>query len=203
MPRWLQWTFAAFVAALLVGGPMAYARHRHTQLRNFHVVREGVLYRSAQLSLDGLQRVIYDYRIKTVVTLRFAYRDDDLPPDLEEQEYCLKEGYNHFRLPVRPWSAPDGSVPNQSSVAKFLEIMDNPENYPVLIHCFAGKHRTGAICAIYRMEHDHWSNEQAMQEVKLIGYDNLMEEADVLGYLSNYRPAWRDADCPAAPRGAK
>jgi protein tyrosine/serine phosphatase len=200
MPRWLHWIFAALVAALLVGGPMAYARYRHTQLRNFHVVREGVLYRSAQLSLDGLQRVLNDYAIKTVVTLRFAYRDGDLPPDLEEQEFCLGEGYNHFRLPVKQWSGPDGTVPNATNVAKFLEIMNDPKNFPVLVHCFAGKHRTGALCAVFRMEYDHWSNEEAMQELKMFGYDNLMEEADVLGYLANYRPSWRPA---SAVEGAK
>ncbi|HYV34208.1 MAG TPA: hypothetical protein VE988_00805, partial [Gemmataceae bacterium] len=64
MPRWLQYAFAVCIAALIIGGPLAYARNRHHTARNFHVVREGVLYRSGQMSLDGLKRIVRDYRIK-------------------------------------------------------------------------------------------------------------------------------------------
>ena len=61
--------------------------------------------------------------------------------------------------------------------------MSDPANYPVLVHCFAGIHRTGAYCAIYRMEFDHWTNDRAIDELKAHGYYNLPEEKDILGYL--------------------
>ena len=69
--------------------------------------------------------------------------------------------------------------------------MDNPENFPVLIHCFAGIHRTGAFCAIYRMEYEHWTNERAIVEVKANGYNTLEDDWDILTYLERYRPRWR------------
>jgi len=190
MPRWLQYAFAVCIAALIIGGPLAYARNRHHTARNFHVVREGVLYRSGQMSLDGLKRIVRDYRIKTVVTLRCAQKTADLPPDHHEEKYCLAMELHHFRLPQLGWDAPDGSVPNEVSVIKFREIMSNPANYPVLVHCLAGKHRTGAMCAVFRMEFDHWSNEQAIDELKLYGYDNVEEHLDLLGYLERYQPTW-------------
>src|SRR5439155_22624086 len=119
---------------------------------------EGVLYRSGQLSLSGLQRVLYDYRIKTVVTLRYCKQPGDPPPDLTEEEYCIKEEINYFRLPQLIWEGADGSCPNEVNVIAFREIVNDPANYPVLVHCLAGKHRTGAFCAVYRMEHDGWTN---------------------------------------------
>jgi protein tyrosine/serine phosphatase len=79
-------------------------------------------------------------------------------------------------------------------VRKFREIMADPDNFPVLIHCFAGIHRSGAYCAIYRMEHDHWTNAQAIAELKAHGYDNLDDEWDILGYLEQYCPTWRQPD---------
>jgi protein tyrosine/serine phosphatase len=91
-------------------------------------------------------------------------------------------------LPHRPWLAADGSVPNEVNVVKFLEIMKDPANYPVLVHCLAGKHRTGAMCAVYRMEYDHWSNQKAIDELELFGFENLYESLDVLGYLQRYQP---------------
>ena len=84
MPRALRLLFATAIAALLVGGPVGYAWYRQAQIRNLYVVTEGVLYRSGQLSLSGLKRVLQDYRIKTVITLRDAADPGEGPPDLDE-----------------------------------------------------------------------------------------------------------------------
>jgi tyrosine-protein phosphatase SIW14 len=191
MPRWLQYTFACFIGLLLFGVPCVYARYCYRTWRNFHVVSDGILYRSGQLTLDGLAQVVHDFRIKTVVTLRDAHIVGDDPPDLDEEEWCRKEELNHFRLAPQPWVAADGSVPNLVNVVKFREIMSNPANYPVLVHCLAGKHRTGAMCAVFRMEHDHWTNQQAIDELEVYGYDNVQEHLDLLGFLTAYRPRWK------------
>jgi tyrosine-protein phosphatase SIW14 len=187
MPRLLQYLWAGFIIVLLVGVPCAYARYRYYNLRNFHVVRDGVLYRSGQLTVDGLARVVHDYRIRTVITLRDAHNLGDEPPDLDEEEWCRKEELNYFRLAQQPWQGPDGSVPNQVNVDKFLEVMSNPANYPVLVHCFAGKHRTGAMCAVFRIEHDRWTHQQAIDELEQYGFENLPDTLDLLGYLQHYQ----------------
>lgn len=188
MPRWLPFAFAGLIITLLVAVPAGYARYRHNSLRNMHVVREGVLYRSGQLSVAGLKRFVHDHRIKTVITLRDAQRPGDPPPDLAEEEFCKAEEMYYFRMPQKPWEAADGSVPNEPSVVKFREIMSNPAHHPVLIHCLAGKHRTGSLCAVFRMEFDGWSNEDAINELALYGYDNIGEHLDLLGYLERYQP---------------
>jgi hypothetical protein len=81
-------------------------------------------------------------------------------------------------------------VPVEEGVRKFRAVLNDERNYPVLVHCFAGIHRTGAYCAIYRMEYEHWDNVQALAEMKACGYTNLDEELDILGYLEQYRPSW-------------
>jgi hypothetical protein len=92
MPRRLQHSFAFALTILILGGPLLYARLRHHDIRNFHVVREGVLYRSGQLSAGGLRRIVRDYRIKTVITLRDAQSPGDVPPDSAEEAYCRQHG---------------------------------------------------------------------------------------------------------------
>lgn len=191
MARISQFLIGTCIALGMVGVPVVFGYYRHAQVRNFHVVCEGVLYRSGQLSLSGLKRVQHDHGIKTVVTLRDAYYPGQLPPDLAEQAYCEAEELNYFRITPRPWWAADGSVPAEKGVRQFLQVMDDPANYPVLVHCFAGSHRTGAYCAIYRMEYEHWSNADALAEMKAYGYCNLDDELDILGYLEQYRPRWR------------
>jgi len=38
------------------------------------------------------------------------------------------------------------------------------------------------------MECHGWSNEEAMEELKALGYENLDNEDDVHGYLERYQP---------------
>ncbi len=185
--RLMRITFVLAITAILVAGPYAYVMYRKSQCRNFRVVHEGVLYRSGQMSLPALKRAIFEYGIKTVITLRYADSPDHLPPDSAEEKFCKEDGINHFRIPYRPWWASDGTVPADKGVQTFLNVMKDSSNYPVLIHCFAGIHRTGSYCAVFRMEFDQWSNSEAVQEMRNLGYTD--EHLDVLSYLENYRRA--------------
>jgi tyrosine-protein phosphatase SIW14 len=184
----------ATVVALIVG-PVIYAFHEEKQTLNFRVVREGVLYRSAQMTLPGLKRAVHDYGIRTVVSLR----DEDRPDDLAEEAYCRKEEINFYRLPPRHWDTTDGPAEVEGNVARFRDIISDADNYPILVHCFAGIHRTGAYVAIYHMERDRWSNEEAIADLKASGYKTLPYDLDLLGYLEQYRPTWKQsAEPPAA-----
>jgi tyrosine-protein phosphatase SIW14 len=196
MPRSLAYLFGTCIAGLIVVGPLVYSNYRHHALRHFHVVEEGILYRSGQLTLDGLKRLIHDRGIKTVITLRDAAQPGQPPPDLDEEQYCRSQELNYVRISPQPWWASDGSVPAAKGVKQFVEVMRDPANYPVLVHCFAGIHRTGAFCAVYRMEFHRWDNAPAIAEVVANGYTNLNDEMDLLSFLENYRPAWRAEDKP-------
>src|SRR5262249_4111012 len=162
--------------ALVLGVPLGFGFYHHSQYRNLRLVEEGVLYRSGQLRLRALKELVRDRGIRTVVTLRDSESPADPPPDFAEQRYCDAQETNYSRSAPRNWWSPDGSVPAAAGVRQFLAVMDDPANYPVLIHCYAGVHRTGAFCAVYRMEYDHWSNAQAIAELRACGYRDLGDE---------------------------
>jgi len=174
------------VVGIIVGVPVAWLNYRTGHFRNFRTVKEGVLYRSGQMSVAGLKRAIYEHGIRTVVTLRDADKPGEPAPDLAEEEFCRKEELYHYRITPRAWQAADGSAPARIGVAKFCDIMRDPRHYPVLLHCFAGVHRTGAYVAVYRMEFESWTNNQALAELRRLGYDNLDSEDDVRGFLQQY-----------------
>ena len=173
------------VVALIVS-PIILAVRQQAQMRNFRVVRPGVLYRSGQMTKRGLQRIINDYGIKTVVSLR----DGQSAQDRAEEEFCHSEEMNYVRILPSRWGDDGGSVPVEAGVQRFRAIMSDPNNYPVLVHCFAGIHRAGSYSAIYRMEFERWSNAQAIAEMKTCGYTNLDDELDILGFMEQYRPTW-------------
>ncbi len=199
MPRACRFLFCVVILGVLVGGPVGYGLYRQKQLRSFRVVRDGVLYRSGQLTRAGLKQLIHDYGIKTVITLRDAVAEGERPPDWFEESYCRAQEIRYVRIRPERWWASDDSVPAARGVARFLAIMDNRANYPVLVHCFAGIHRTGAYCAVYRMEYEHWSNPEAIAEMKQCGYRNIDDEYDLLGYLEAYQPRWQRQIAGAAP----
>ena len=185
MPRYLTGTLTALILGMLVGGPYVYNRHRQQEYRNFRVVREGVLYRSGQLSHDGLQKVIHDHQIKTVVSLRFAEGPADPAPDSAEETWCREQGIHYLRVCAHQWAGPEGMA---LLAAGAIRIMKNEDHYPVLVHCFAGCHRTGAFVAVYRMEFENWTNAEAIAEIRQAGYSTLDDDWDVLEYLEQYRP---------------
>jgi protein tyrosine/serine phosphatase len=182
MQRSLALLLGSITTLALIAGPVLFAFHVQGQMRNFRVVRAGVLYRSGQMTLAGLKRAIHDYRIRTVISLREASSTQDLA----EEAYCQREEISFYRLLPRSWDTTFGIAPVEENVRQFRRILNDPASYPVLIHCFAGIHRTGAYCAIYRMEKESWTNDQAIAEVKACGYSNLAEEMDILGYLEQY-----------------
>jgi len=191
MYRWKIGLAVALTAAIVIGLPLGHAHHRQAHLRNFKVVRPGVLYRSGQLSLDGLDRLIDAFGIRTVVSLRDSDDGHSPPPDAAEEAFCRKVDVHHVRIAPRSWWPEyDGPPPAEQGVTTFLKVMDDPANYPVLVHCFAGVHRTGAMVAVYRMEFERWTNAEALQELRAGGYKNLDRELDVRTYLETYRPRW-------------
>ncbi len=175
------------IAIFIVGSPFLYRLIGNRQFRNFRTVHDGVLYRSGQLSLDGFERIWHDYGIRTVISLR-PIVEGQPAPDWDEEDFCHDKDINFFRLPPKHWWAESGPAPADENVREFLRIMDDPRYYPVLVHCFAGTHRTGAYCCIYRMEYDRWDRAAAIDELYRCGYDHLFEEEDVHGYLETYIP---------------
>lgn len=188
MSRSLHLAFGLFLTIFIIGAPVCYAYVRQNQLRNLKVVEDNVLYRSGQLSLKGLQQTVHDLGIKTVISLRPNDSGLELEP---EEAFCNLQEINFVRISPQRWWSAGGAIPAEQGVKSFIKIMENPANHPVLIHCMRGVHRTGAFCAVYRMEFQGWSNADAIEELRSCGYKELEDEFDILGFLEAFKPSDR------------
>ena len=51
-------------------------------------------------------------------------------------------------------------------------ITADPANWPVYVHCKGGRHRTGALLAVYRITRDGWTADQAFEEMKRYDFNS-------------------------------
>ena len=126
-------------------------------LPRFCIIDDGV-YRGGQPTAKGFQFLAQN-GIKTVINLRAE--------DNSESSIVPQLGMQYVQIPVdevRPWSV----IP-PAAVAKFFDVVNNRENYPIFFHCHRGADRTGTLAALYRMAIDHWDAAHAYTEARNIG----------------------------------
>jgi tyrosine-protein phosphatase SIW14 len=179
------------VLILVVGPALVHYRVRYNHAKRLRVVVPGMVYRSGQLTEDGLREAIRAFGIRAVINLQ-----DELPEPVFaggklESELCAEMGARFIFLPPDLISRWKLAHSRPRAVDDFLRIMDDPRNYPVLLHCRAGLHRTGTLVALYRMEYERWSPTEALLELQENGFGRTFSNArnDYLSqYLLNYQP---------------
>ena len=177
---------AVIVLLVLVGtGKYVYDRHIN---HNFMTITEGKVYKSGVIPPDEIADYVKKYHIKSIVDLRFPGTGDDVnnpevPAELTAEKEAVAKipGLNYFN---------DGSdqVPKQENLDKFFKIMDNKENYPVLIHCYHGIGRAQMYSAIYRIEYEGFSNEEARSKAAFPVMFSSFDDGKPKGeYLKAYK----------------
>lgn len=185
------------IAIMVVGAPLLYQRYRLTTQKRLRTVVPGKFYRSGQMTADGFERAIRDLGIKTVLNVQNEIPDPVLRQSfldgstVSEQDLCRRLGVRYVLLEP-DLVAPSTVPPNRPKVIEpFLDLMDDPTSYPVLIHCKAGLHRTGVLVALYRMEYNGWAPATAIEELKENGFgESAATSANqyIKQYILTYTP---------------
>ena len=155
---------------------------------NFETITEGKVYKSGVIPPDEIESYVKKHHIKSIVDLRFPGTADlvnnpEIPQELtaEKEAIAKIKGVNYFN---------NGSdqVPKPENLERFFKIMDNPSNYPVLIHCYHGVGRAEMYAALYRIEYENWTNEKARQGVRTIVKFSSFDDGTPKGeYLKAYK----------------
>lgn len=122
---------------------------------NFYQISPTV-FRSEQPNHDFIPQ-LKKYNINNIINLR--HTNDDI-------NILQNQGFNLKHLPIRTWKI------NREDLLKVMLSIREAEQRgeKVLIHCYHGADRTGASIAMYRIIFEHWTIEQATQEMKHGGY---------------------------------
>lgn len=112
-------------------------------------ITEDQVYQSAAYAPDDLVATCQAYGIKTVIDLR----DTKLEEVRAAADAASLAGIEHVHLATK-------SHPTVAAAEDFLAAMAAAER-PVLVHCEHGEGRSVLLCAIYRIEEEGWTNQQA------------------------------------------
>ncbi len=132
---------------------------RTVRLRRFHRVCPW-LYRGGQPTLPALWVLARIFRIKTIINLR-----EDFKPN--EHLFGMRE--ERILIP------PSTNLPTIDQVRRFLELVDDESNRPILVHCKVGANRTGFMIAMWRILRQHWTYDQALEEMERISRKGIAD----------------------------
>ena len=175
------------IIALLLLGIAKYVYDMNIN-HNFETITDGKVYKSGVIPPDELQLYVNAHKIKSVVDLRFPGTQDlvnnpEIPKELTDEKEAIAKLKN-----VNYFNNGSDQVPTQENLDYFFKIMDNKANYPVLIHCYHGVGRAEMYSALYRIEYEGWTNEQARQGVRTLVKWSSFDDGTPKGeYLKAYK----------------
>jgi len=146
-------------------------------VENFGKVNDHI-YRGGQPNVENYRQMVA-IGIKTVVDLR---------GDSERDSKSLAEeaGLRYINLPLA-----DKQYPQPDAAERFLEIVTDQSNWPVYVHCAGGRHRTGAMIAVYRITIDGWDIDRTYQEMKDYGFYTRRGHTCYREYVNDYYRNWQ------------
>jgi len=166
----------------------------------FRVVSEGKVYKSALIPPEKLEDFLIPYKIKTVIDLLDPGVQDSLNPatikEINAEDKAIKSINKKYNLHVLHINIPSPQVPTKQTLTKFFKIIDDPKNYPILIHCYHGMGRAEIYSSIYLIEKEGWDNEKARMRTRILSIlvDSFLHHSSFArgrekgDFLINYKP---------------
>jgi len=174
---------ALFMLSLALSALLTSAQRIATPpgIRNFGKVNEEY-YRGSQPNRSQVA-ALKAMGVKTIIDLRRDY----VP---EERQWASESGLNYFNLPLKSHQRA-----SRDQTEYFLRLVNDPANAPVYVHCKGGKHRTGALTAVYRITRDGWTADQAWEEMKKYDFNDtiLGGPADQKNFVFDFYKSFHQA----------
>lgn len=111
------------------------------------------LYRSEQPGEEAFAQM-EEMGLKSVLNLRTAQTDSGVTESTNLELYLVKTG---------------AATMTEDQLLEALKVIRDAEP-PVLVHCWHGSDRAGAVVAAYRVVFEDWSKDAAIDEYKNGGY---------------------------------
>jgi protein tyrosine phosphatase (PTP) superfamily phosphohydrolase (DUF442 family) len=92
--------------------------------------------------------------------------------------------------------------PTDEAVAAFLKTVDDPSTGKFYLHCAGGRHRTGAMGAVYRFTKYGWNFDQVYAEMKQFDFYTSWGHGDFKKFVEDYWQRVQAGQVPVQPGAA-
>lgn len=123
-------------------------------LPNFGQVNTN-LFRGGQPTEAGIKKLA-QMGVKTIVDLR---GEDERART--EEAWAQNAGMKFINISLANWFKPQ-----TTDIEQIVKKINQAANQPVFVHCRRGADRTGTVIAVYRILHDDWTAQRAIDEAK-------------------------------------
>ena len=163
------------VSLLFLGlGLPVFAASSAAGIQNFSQV-DAHVYRGAQPDREGFQ-YLASIGVKTVIDLR-----ETNGRARSEERAVTAAGMQYVNIPMKGLTPP-----TEAEIAKVLSILEDAGSGPVFVHCKRGADRTGTVIAAYRIDHDGWVNNRALNEALSFRMSSLQVPRQ--NYIRTFQP---------------
>ncbi len=161
---------------------------------NFKTITDDKVFSSGVIPPEKIKDYVEDNNIKTIIDFRHPEIIDELNPanldDITKERNAITEigNVNYFNIP-------SDQVPTQQNLDSLFNILDKEDVYPVLMHCYHGTGRAQIYSAIYRIEYEGFTNEEARKKTRTLLKFSSFDDGKPKGeFLKNYEPRNKKAD---------
>jgi len=115
-------------------------------------------------------------------------------PEREEKGWVESLGMRYVNIPMI-----EKKYPRPEHVAEFMKLVDDPSTGEFFVHCAGGRHRTGAVGAVYRYEKYGWDYDQVYAEMKKFDFYTRWGHGAFKEFVKDYFQQVQQARAAQAP----
>ena len=145
--------------------------------KRFRVVEQGRIYRGGWQTPRILEQLLQRYRIKTLLNVACNPGEREAAG---EGKVVRELGVAWHKILM-----PGTGLGTFDQLDEAADVLAEPSNWPVFIHCAAGVHRTNMSIAAYRIKCCHWRVDEALDEMVHCGFVTSVDTGQAV-YLREY-----------------
>lgn len=170
--------FASVLLAVLALAVITQAQEATSQnnptihIKNFGQMDER-FYRGGQPKVDDYKELAA-LGIKTVIDLQAE-------PKPYERAAVEALGMKYVNIPMI-----EKKYPTEEATKMFLKVANDPDTGKFYLHCAGGRHRTGAMGAVYRYQFYDWNFDQVYAEMKKFDFYTRWGHGSFKDFVKEY-----------------
>jgi protein tyrosine/serine phosphatase len=177
--------FAVLVLAVVAQAQEVSSHHSSIKIKNFGQMDDR-FYRGARPKTEEDYKALAALGIKTVIDLTEEPKEEAKP--IVE---ALGMKYVHIPMVAKKY-------PTEAATRLFLETVENPDTGKFYLHCAGGRHRTGAMGAVYRYKFYDWNFDQVYKEMKQFDFYTSWGHGAFKDFVKDYYEQMQTTKAAAA-----